>query len=359
MTSDAHGDRMLPADLNDMRAWLELELEEIDEYLGELEARAAELSPSTFRELMRNEIVAEDDIYFWGTRLVQATDDPLRKLQVMQAILFNVDIWPGWESAANNVEFLEFLWQIGTVAKELQSDPEVLSSVLEQLLDDPEIWWFPLAPTAIIAAHPVREQDVRMILGKFINAWDLSQDEPEFIGSDDIDDELEDGDTELSAPLIAVCVLNPSAPMDLVDAVLKIATFGNSEKFPLAFWEYVSACLTDDRVYTGYWDPVEVWRAGFFGNGLDKDAPPIDPSRALHILKHFKKHATHLDLANPYGEQTLAPQVMTFLASRPDVDPETLTDIAMNCRWVDPVRAAIQNPITPDEAKAAGALRIP
>lgn len=358
MTSDEAATKVLPADMNDLRAWLDLELGDIDDYFSELEERAPELTPSTFRDLMREEIVADEDIYSWGSALVDTTTDPLRKLQVMQAILFNVDIWPGWESAANNVEFLEFLWQIGTVAKDLQSDAEMLSSVLEQLMADPEIWLFPLAPTAIIAAHPVREHDVRMILERFVNAWDMSQDEPKFIGSDAIDDDLEEGDTELSAPLIAVCVLNPCAPRDLVETVLKIATFGSSEKFRLAFWEYISACLTEDRVYAGYWDPIEVWGRGFFGNGLDEDAPPMDPATTLNILKHFKNHATQLDLANPWGEQTLAPQVMTFLASRPDADPETLTDIAMNCKWVDPVRAAIQNPKTPDEAKAAGALRI-
>lgn len=58
------------------------------------------------------------------------------------------------------------------------------------------------------------------------------------------------------------------------------------------------------------------------------------------------------------GERTLAPQVLTFLASRPDCDPVTLTDIAINCRWVDRLRTASSNPSTPETAEAAGALRL-
>jgi hypothetical protein len=356
MTENQPHGRVLPEDLNDVDAWYELEFNTIDDYIKELVARAAELSHDTYRELLP-EFPQDSDIFIWSTELARAASDPIDKFRRLQEPLYNIGGWPGWESADRNAEFLEIWWAISDVAKELPGDPEDLSRVLAAIMDDPEIWYFPLAPTAIIATHHLREQDLRLVLQTFVDAWDLSSDTPTFNGSHKID--IPDGAIDLAAPLIAVASLNPQAPMELVDAVLRIATFGDDDRLRLAFWEYVSACLTDDRVYAGYWDPLDVWRSGFFGNGLAKDAPPMDAAHVMRVLTHFKEHASALDLANTWGEQTVAPQVMTFLAQRTDTDPQVLADIALNCPWVDPVQAVIANPNTPDTAKAAGALRLP
>lgn len=348
----------LPADMNDINAWLELDLGPLDDYVSELERRAAEVLPRTFRQLIREEVITGWDVSIWCTILRDASKTPLKRFQFMQVVLQNIDVWPGWDSADNEVELLNFLWDTGSLASELPDDPDLLSALLNDLFRDREIWRFPLAPTAIIASHSLQEQDLRSILGRFFGSWNLAGNTPRWVGSRVFDEEFTEEDLYLTTPLLAVCALNPQTPVQLVDDLLSVSTFSDVGMFKLAFWEYISACLTDDRVYSGYWDPIEVWGLGFFGNGLADDAPPMDSTHVLRVLKHFKTYAEELDLMNPWGEGTLAPQVLTLLASREDVDVETLTDIALNCRWAEPVKAAIANPKTPDTTKAAGALRI-
>lgn len=348
----------LPNNLSEISAWRDVDLGSFDDYSEELGTRASEMSPEVFALILRENLVSGYDIYFWGNTLVNATSDPLSKFQFLQVILQNIDNWPEWEYASGTVEFLEFCWSTSTLARELPSEPDLLSSILRGLMRDPGVWRMPMAPAAIIAAHPVSVEDVQLILQAFISAWDLSHDMPEFIGFDGIGSHFEETDLELMAPLLALCTINPAAPMPLVESLLAIATFSDVDQFKLAFWEYVSACLTDNREYGGYWDPIEVWQRGFFGNGMATDAPPTDSAHVLKLLKHFKTYSQVLDLTNPHGERTLAAQVLTFLAGREDVDVATLEDIALNCLWVDPVRAAIANPKTPESSRAAGALRI-
>lgn len=346
--------RALPADMNDLEAWSALAFDGIDDYIEELAERSAELSHSAYKELLPQ--VAQDlEIGVMANVLADAATDPADKLRRLQEPLYNIELWPGWSSAARTTDFLEIMWSINNVAESLPANPDEISRILASVLDDPEVWSFPLAPTAIVAAHQLQEADVRLILGTFVDAWNLASETPSFRGSSLID--TANAGIERAAPLLAVTVLNPAAPMDLVDTVLRICTFSDDEELKLAFWEYISACLTEERMYGGYWDPVEVWQLGFFGNGLADDAPPMDSRHILHVLEHFRQHQDTLDLVTPYDEP-LASQVMTLYASREDVDLMALADIARTNPWVDALQAAIANPKTPDDAKAAGARRI-
>ena len=63
MTSDEPTTQALPADMNDLRGWVELELGDIDDVFSDLEERASEPTPGTFRDLMREEIIADEEIY--------------------------------------------------------------------------------------------------------------------------------------------------------------------------------------------------------------------------------------------------------------------------------------------------------
>jgi hypothetical protein len=345
---------VLPEDINDLAAWYKLDRDDID--LEELKARASEMSHDTYKELLA-EIPEDDFIAMWVELFAEAATDPGDKLRRLQEGLYNHAAWPAQETLSQDPEFLGVMRSVNDIAQGLPGDPDVISKVLAYLLEDPEIWMFPLAPTAIVAAQRVREQDLRLILDTFLSAWDLSGETPVYRGSSRV--EALDGHIEDAAPLIAVAVLNPAAPKDLVDAVLRICTFSALEPLKLAFWEYVSACLTDERRSGGYWAPSALWQSGFFDSCLDEDAPPMDAAHVGHVLMHFKDHSDALNLVNPWGERTLVSQVMTLLASRSDVDPQVLADIALNCSWVKPVQAAINNPKTPESAKAAGVLRLP
>jgi len=357
-SGDVRPGHRLPADMNDITQWRELELGNPDDHIRELEQRATEMRPEVFRQLLLEEILTGDDTVIWAATLREAATAPLVELQLMQAVIQNTENWPGWDSASNDADYLNYWWETATLASELPDDSTSLSALLRSLFDDPSVWRFPLAPTAIIASHDLQEQDLRSILETFLGSWDLSSDTPVWVGSSALDEDFTEEDLYFTTPLLAVCALNPETPVRLLDDLLSVTTFSDDGMFKLAFWEYISACLTDDRVYAGYWDPIDVWGQGFFGNGLAEDAPPMDSTHVLHVLKHFKTYVDRLDLDNPWGERTLPPQVLTFLASREDVDVETLTDIALNCRWADPVKAAIANPSTPEATKAAGALRI-
>lgn len=348
----------LPADMNDINAWLDTDLDSLDDYIAELELRATELTPDTFRQLVCEGLLAEYSVPIWCAVLRDAAETPLRRFQFMQIVLQNVEVWPGWDSASSEPEFLDILWTAGSLASELPDDPDLLTSILRDLFLDREIWRFPLVPTAIIASHHLREQDLCSTLEAFLGSWDLSSDTPVWVGSTAFDDDFAEEDLYFTTPLLAICALNPETPIQLLDDLLSVTTFSDDVMFKLAFWEYISACLTDDRVYSGYWDPIDVWGQGFFSNGLAEDGPPMDSQRVLHVLQHFKTYADRLDLENPWGERTLAPQVLTLMANREDVDIETLSDIALNCRWADPVKAAIANPKTPEASRATAALRI-
>ena len=348
----------LPADMNDVTQWRELVLGSPDDHIQELEQRATEMRPEVFRQLLLEQVLAGDDTLIWAATLCEAATAPLLELQLMQAVIQNTENWPGWDSASNDADYLNFWWETVTLARELPDDSASLSALLRSLFDDPSIWRFPLAPSALIASHELQEQDLRSMLETFLGSWDLSGAAPVWVGSNAFDDDFAEEDLYFTTPLLAICALNPETPIQLLDDLLSVTTFSDDVMFKLAFWEYISACLTDDRVYSGYWDPIDVWGHGFFSNGLAEDGPPMDSQRVLHVLEHFKTYADRLDLENPWGERTLAPQVLTLMANREDVDIETLSDIALNCRWADPVKAAIANPKTPEASRATAALRI-
>ena len=343
--STPHG---LPLDMNDLDAWselLDLDPGGIDE--DELTRRAAEMSHGTFKTLLQEEYIAGDDYPFWASTLADGATSALDRLRRLQEPLYNVNLWPGWESADRNAEFLDLMWTIDAIVANLPPEPELLSETLRGLLEDPDIWLLPLAPTALIAMHELLPTDLDLVLETFVDAWDTSEDTPVYRGSIRI--EAPNKVIDEVAPLLAVAVLHPAARAELCDLVLRIMTESSEENLKLAFWAYISACLTDDR-RTGYWDPVAIWHEGFFTNGLPKDRPLSDSEHQLRCLNHFWGNEEILDLADPWGNHDLAPLMLTLLAKHSETPPATLSILARLCPRPEVVLAAISNPRTPEDA---------
>lgn len=352
-------DYQWPDDINDWEAWPEQAgLDWIDGLLAHLD----ELTVEAFKEALLEEILTSDDAIIIANAASEHWGDVVVKLQWLQEPLYNSGLWPEYWGDGFHMDYLELMWKITELTGTHLQDPESASAVLDELMQDDDIWHYAVGPAAILAQHPVNADSVNTILRTFISYWPQYADGmPREVGRGI---ECDHRAIVQAAPLLAIACLNPAADVELVKRVAEICSQApdSRERFANEFWEYVTGCLVDDREghhedFTGvWWCPVVTWRDGFFQNGLPKGLSlPVGPEQLRALVSLFLEGFTSWNLASVHGDEQLPETATAAFAARPELTNDQLAVLAVQ-PWGTTRKAVIANPSAQDETKALAAI---
>jgi len=323
----------LPVDLNDLSTlevcdwWTEFSqqrstesgvmdfFKEDDLLYKELLSRASQIECDTIEALIGDEIISGPFGLGLIMDIVPLTKDSFLQFELLQIGMSTHPKWPEQNFDGFHVDFLELMWKTLDLVDEKILDSKDTSKHLELFFTSDKFWRDPIVLTSIVALKRPNEKDLKDLFERFLGVWDfksqtLKEDNPLDIYPWDLGG---------LAPLLAVSVLSPSAPLNLIRKVLDITTWSECEEFGISFWEYVCALVSrfDDDAY---WAPLVIWRDGFFSNGLCHHQVHIEPRLELECLLFYFKNRSRLDFETVWGERCTQGHVLKLLSKRSDAE---------------------------------------
>ena len=348
-SSEAREHSGWPADINDWEDWPE----SVD--LNYLCSRIDHLTLRTFKNVLLEEILDGDEAFIVATTAAERQINSIARLKWLQEPLYNPNVWPEWNGDGFWVEYLTLMWSVTEEASRLRH-PEQAASTLMALMEDPDVWQFPLGPAAIVAQCPIPAVNVNSILQTFVSGW---RSEPsggyEFRGHPLI--EADASSIRLCAPLLAICCLHPEADPMLVKRVAATCSEASGESAAICdhFWQYVACCMLRRQEGRGDWCPYVTWRDGFFGNGLPDGLPQVGANQLAVLAGLFLNGYRKWDFEADRGFSETREGVATAMASRPELADELLQGLAASS--VPRVaQAVLANPAASDHTRALAAL---
>lgn len=150
-----------PDDINDWDAWPEQTgLDWIDGLLAHLDGFTIE----SFREALIEDVLSSDDAVIIAERAAERCPDFVGKIRWLQEPLYNTNLWPEYWADGFQKDYLDLMWKITELIGTHLQDLESASAVLNELMQDDDIWHCAVGPAAILAQHPVNPDSVNTIL---------------------------------------------------------------------------------------------------------------------------------------------------------------------------------------------------
>jgi len=332
-------DTNLPIDLNDLSTlencdwWTEFSqrrsdssgimdfVKEDDPLYKELLSRASQIECDTIEELIGAEIISGPFALGLIMDMVPLEKDTFLQLEFLQIGMSTCPQWPEQNFDGFHVDFLELMWQTINLVDETILDSNDACKYLERFLTSDKFWRYPIVLSSIVALKSPNKKSLVDLFEKFFEIWDFKS---QTLNEENSLDIMHRHLGSL-APLLAVSVLSPSSPLNLVRKVLNITTWAENIEFGISFWEYACALISrgDEE---SYWAPEVVWHDGFFGNGLWHHQVHIDSKLELECLLFYFKNRCKLDFENIWGERITQRHVIELLSKHPDAKKEVKSE---------------------------------
>jgi len=246
------------------------------------------------------------------------------------------------------------MWTISSLVEDANLTQDQADDLISQLIDVPDLLTLALSPISIIVFKEVSAEPINLILNRFISTWKRTEgDELEYSPTPEF--HVPYNYIDQVAPLLAVCCVNPHANLDLVNQVATICSETTKESnLPISFWGYIGAYISDDRSdYFG--TTCEIWRDGFFDNGLPQDLPSISQEQITALALMFVENCETWFHDYDYNDIETKNNVGALLALRPELSDEILAKFAL-MPFPEVARAVIANPSSSDSTKETAQL---
>lgn len=177
------------------------------------------------------------------------------------------------------VDYAELLWNISTVISEFDGSPAEKNRLFAKQFSKQD-FNFPIVLAAMIASWHLDSNSINQVLRQYIELRNAAQGMNWKSGKGS---KAKHPFGPLM-PLIAMCVINPQADLNLVEEVVTKTSETNSVQ---SFWGYLM-CAIQPNEEAG-WALDEYWMYGFFANGIDVDNYEVDPKKLQLLAQlHFK-----------------------------------------------------------------------
>jgi hypothetical protein len=297
-------------------------------FVTELRSRIGEVTNELISDAIDEESVSLESGAELALELADSIKSTVKKLEFLQYTLASiVDSHDDWDYIPSAM--LEVMWKILEIVDlhtKMETEDTALQKAAGDWLADQNMTNFPVALCATFALAPGMQTVADSAIESFLECWNWSG--KEFTLKENNNWDVFEWNLEEFAPLAAILSLTPTSNPSAVEKLFRITLEGAYPSFSLAFWEYVTGYLAEDRE-SWLWSPSEAWNRGFFSNlPAPSKLPSIRPESSYRALEFFFTNIDNHNLTDVHGEQTLAIRVVAMFASHP-ITPEAFREKAM------------------------------